>query len=203
MTILTAQRSIEQIAITSKGSRIIGFTSVRHGSGVSTISRSVAKAIAQSGSKTLLVPLAALQEAPPLVKTDTKAGGHLRASVAPSPHGYHLVAESSAALKSINAVRLREMLDTEFSDYDRIVMDLAPICDPAAGDGPGTVALSAVCDRLLLVCVIGNDRGREVTEAVSLLRSAGAPLSEIVSNEYARVDFWNVIRRRSKTAAAH
>lgn len=203
------QRSIEQIVVASKDCRLLGLTSARRGAGVSLICRRVGKTMAVNGMKTLVVALSEPQGSLLWNAADKPAAaGAVRASIVPSTHGYDLLPAFDAEGRSIaaNVVQLRQLLDTELADYTRIILDLPPISQVSA-DGLSAVAVSVICDRILLVCEIGADRKGEVAEAVSLLRSAGATVSGIVANEHKRVDPWerlsnNRFFRRGRPAAA-
>ena len=191
MTLLNWQRSIEQIAVANKNCRLLGFASVRPGAGVSLICRRVAKTMAVNGMKTLLVSFSE----PP---TNASAANHdkqdklsaatiLRANVVPSRHGYDLLPLCGS--EGLNVVLLRNTFESDFADYGRIIFDLPPISHVAA-DGLSTVAVSVICDRVILVCLVGTDRRGEIAEAVSLLRAAGATVSGLVANEYQVVSPW-------------
>lgn len=209
MSILNWQRSVEQIVVANKGFRVLGFTSVRRGAGVSLISAHVAKTMSVNGMKTLVIALSEAHHGHAWVSSDKPVSpSALRAAIVPSKYGYDLLAGSDAEGRPIasNIVQLRQLLDVEFSDYSRIIIDMPPISHVAT-DGLSTVAVSVICDRMLLVCAIGSDRKSEVSEAVSLLHSAGASLSGIVSNEFNRVDPMQKILqllpgRRKRAAAA-
>lgn len=200
MTLLNAQRSIEQIVIANKDCRVLGITSVRRGAGVSLICRGVAKAMAATGEKTLLVCTAqsgartasAQPARPPL------------ASVCVSPQGYGVLSVYSVDKDPLvsNALQLRQLLDTDFVDYSRIIVDLPPVMEEE-GDALSVVALAPTCERVLVVCVIGSDGSAELSESVSLVRGAGARVSGIISNEFKRVDPWHKLRRMVGRAAAH
>ncbi len=188
MTILNWQRSVEQIALSNERHRTIGFTSVRGGAGVSVISRLVAKTFAKGGSGTLLVDMSGSHAAPSFgaqpVSTAT-----LRGCIVKSQHDYDLlpgtVVEEHRACA--NLLKLRETLLHDFSDYKHVVLDLPPIHEGNSGS-LNTVAAAAICDRLFLVCAIGQDRQGEVSEVLSVLRGSGVALAGLVSNEYMRVD---------------
>jgi hypothetical protein len=192
MTLLNWQRCIEQIVVANKNYRVIGFTSVHRGSGVSLICRHVAKTTSVNGIKTLIISLSDTSPNQSRTSSDKPvAASALRAGIVPSTHGYDLLpgCDSEGRPVAFNIVQLRHVLDTEFADYNCIILDLPPISHVAA-DGLSTVAVSVVCDRTLLVCAIGADRRGEVSEAVALLRSAGATVTSVVSNEYKCADPW-------------
>lgn len=198
MTLLNWQRSVEQIVVANKNCRLLGFTSVHRGAGVSLISRKVAKTMAANGMSTLIIAMSEMPANPQSRSSDKPvAAGALRAYIVPATHGYDLLPGCDVDGRPIasNVVQLRQVLDAEFADYDHIILDLPPISHVAA-DGLSTVAISVICDRTLLVCAIGTDRSGEVAEAVSLLRSAGATVSGIVANEFKRAETWQSILKR-------
>lgn len=190
MTLLNWQRSIEQIAVANKNCRLLGFASVHPGAGVSLICRRVANTMAVNGMKTLLVSFSELSTNASAVihdKQDKLSPANLRRNVIPSKHGYDLLPLSGS--EGLNVVLLRNTFEADFADYSRIIFDLPPISHVAA-DGLSTVAVSVICDRVILVCLIGTDRRSEIAEAVSLLRAAGATVSGLVANEYQVASPW-------------
>lgn len=191
MALLSWQRSIEQIVLTTKGARLLGFTSVRRSTGVSLLCRQVAKASSDAGFKTLLVMLSESQGRGGRGNASKAAAASLRSYIVPSLNGYDLLPgrDGDARPLDFNAVRLREVLQTELTDYDRIICDLPPVSDET-GDGLSAGTTAGMCDSVLLVCCIGEDRWGQVSEAAALLRRVGANVSGVVSNEYKRVNPW-------------
>lgn len=210
MSLLNWQRSVEQIVVANKGFRVLGFTSVRRGAGVSLMCAHVAKTMAVNGMKTLVIALSEAFHGHSWVSADKPVtASALRAAIVQSKYGYDLLAGCDSEGRPIvsNIVQLRQLLDVEFSDYNRVIIDLPPISH-VANDGLSTVAMSVICDRMLLVCAIGSDRKGEVSEAVALLNGAGATLSGVISNEYQRVDPMQTIiskfsNFRNKSGARH
>lgn len=192
MSLLGWQRSIEQIILTSTNARnrVLGLTSVRRGAGVSLVCRHLAKTVGVGGSKALLVDMSEPPESPPINSERQWSVAAIRERIVPSVHGYDLLAghagEGDYGLFG-NLPRLREMLASEFLDYDRIIVDIPAILD-AAETGFNAVAAAAICDRLLLVCAVGTDKRAELSEAVSLLKGAGVAISGVISNEHQRID---------------
>lgn len=208
MTLLNWQRSIEQIVVANKSYRLLGFTSVHRGAGVSLICRHVAQTMAVNGMKTLIITLSDAHASPSWTTSDKPvASGALRSTIVPSRHGYDVLpgCDSEGRPVAPNIVQLRHVLDTELADYNRIILDLPPISS-VAEDGLSTVAVSVVCDRTLLVCAIGSDRKGEVAEALALLRGAGATVTGIVSNELQRAQSWrsifSIFSKRAKRRAS-
>lgn len=204
MTLLNWQRSIEQIVVANKGARVLGFTSIHSGAGVSLICRRVAKTMSVNGMKTLIISISDTPAFAVHSPADRPAAGAISAAIVPSIHGYDCLPGNDIDGRPFasNVIQLRQMIDGELSGYQRIILDLPPISHDAS-DGLSSVGISAICDRTLLVCVVGTDRRTELSEAVALLRGAGARIAGIVSNEYKRVDPWQSLlqmfsRRRSK-----
>jgi Mrp family chromosome partitioning ATPase len=191
MRLLNWQRSIDQIVLTpsAQTNRVLGLTSSRRGSGVSLICRAVAKTLAAAGNRTLLIDLS---EAPA-----SRASPDAAASGAPPPDnvvrfdadGYDVCTPLAVAAGAppLSLPRVRIMLAADFSAYHRIVIDMPPVFDDAES-ALSPIAMAALCDRLMLVCLIGRDTRTEVLEVASLLHSAGAELAGVVANEYQRVD---------------
>ena len=147
--------------------------------------------MAANGAKTLVVSLSNshLQEAAP-------PSARRVASVIPSAHGYDILPCFDAEGQPVdsNAFHLREAHDKEFAGYERIILDLPPVLDQRANDS-SALALAPLCERILMVCVIGETEATELSEAVSLLRGAGGIVSGIISNEYAVRDPWRLLNK--------
>lgn len=190
MTQLNTMRSIGQIVMTNKAFRMLGLTAVQRGAGVTTTSQQLARAMAAGGQKTLLIVMPALRSNQPRHHDDRGAASHpLRTALTRSVQGYDSLrgAESDAMLASLSTAHLRNILNSEFSDYDRIVFDLPPVCEESR-DGLNNATVAVICDRVLLVCLVNVDTRADLAEAAALLRSAGAPLAGVISNEFQRID---------------
>lgn len=184
------QRSIEQIVLTATNqrNRVLGLTSLNRGAGVSMICRHLARTFASSGNSALLIDMSWAQATSGIAVAASSA--MFRETIVSSGHGYDVLSvggEGAGSAVFGNLPRFREMLRTDFADYDRFVIDMPPILETAEA-GFSTVAAAAMCDRLMLVCAVGVDKRSEVSSVVSMLKGAGVALSGIISNEYARVD---------------
>lgn len=192
MSQLNWKRSVGQIVMANKGRRLLGFTAVRRGAGVTTISRRVASTMAAGGEKTLMVCVSELygRAARNGADNNPAGAGALRAEIVPSAHGYDILngTDGDALMATYSAVQLRDVLDNELAEYARIVLDLPPVCDDAS-DSISSASFATVCDGVVLVCLLGTDRRSEIAETAAILNSSGAKLAGIVSNEHKQKDF--------------
>lgn len=206
MTSLNWQRTVEQIALRNRRYRILGFTSVASDAGVSLISRLTAKALAESGCRTLFVDLSQAV----LAEGNGKAGAmsNTAAAITNSANGFDILSFSGDDGRKIpRMVDLRDFLRTEVAGYDNVVLDMPAVLDND-GEKLSAVSISAICDAMLLVCALGKDRRVEIDEAVNLIKGGGTQLVGIVSNEGFNTDtvyaalrrLSRIFKRRSPTA---
>lgn len=190
------KRSIEQIALTNARHRVLGLTSARRKSGVSLMCRLIARTLASSGTKTLLVDMSAPNPTAADADGMPLTAGALRGCIVPTAYQFDLLSgvENEEQRAFANLPRLRELLLNDLSDYQHVVLDLPPMLESDIGVF-NKLAAAALCDRLLLVCAIGKDKQAEITEVAGLLRGAGVALSGIISNERDRVDTWQEVAK--------
>ena len=206
MTSLNWQRTVEQIALRNRRYRILGFTSVASDAGVSLISRLTAKALSESGCRTLLVDLSQAV----LAEGNAKAGtmSNIAGAITNSANGFDILSFSGDDGRKIpRMVDLRDFLRTEVAGYDNVVLDMPAVLDND-GEKLSAVSISAICDAMLLVCALGKDSRVEIDEAVNLIKGGGTQLVGVVSNEGFNKDTVNaalrrwsrIFKRRSPTA---
>jgi len=181
------QRTIDQIILStlSKDDRSIGLTSIRSGSGVSLICRYLAKTLAADRLRVLLLDLSQART-PVHAATKLSQPDALRKRIEPSHQGYdQLVAHSTDPDDTpiIDLPQLRELLRTQLSDYDHIVIDMPPVLNEAAS-GVNPVTAGGMCDQLLLVTRLKRDNKAELIEVVSMLRDAGIQPSALLTNQF-------------------
>ncbi|MGI9424905.1 MAG: hypothetical protein ACR2PA_17035 [Hyphomicrobiaceae bacterium] len=182
------QRTIDQILLTGTGGddRILGLTSVRRVSGVSLVSRYLARTLAADQLQVLLLDLSEAKSALSMDVDGPPDLGSIGEQIVASGQGYDLLVGGSSEPDHgalVGLPRLRGLLRTEFANYARIVIDMPPVLDESAL-GVNSIAASAMCDRLLLVTRIGRDKRAELTEVLSLLRGAGVRPSALLANKF-------------------
>ena len=188
MSSVNWQRSIDQIILTGTGGddRILGVTSIKHGAGVSLISRSLARTLAADRLRVLLLDLSGASAVFSKEADNAAAPDLVREHIVPSDQGYDvLVARAGGPSESalVDLPSLRELLKTELVEYACIVVDIPPVLNEFAL-GVNSVAAGAMCDRLLLVTRMGHDKRAEMTEVMSLLGGAGIRPSALLANEF-------------------
>ncbi len=183
MSVVTWQRSIEQIVLSTirEKPRVLGMASLRRGAGVSLVCQHLAKTIATSESKTLLLDMCELRAGKPDPVDPIAASECFVAT----EEGYDLfrartIAERKELFGSLR--NLREFLGGALQGYGSIIVDMPPLFDDA-DTGINAISAAACCDKVLLLCVIGRDTRGDLVEAVARLHGAGVSLSGIVANE--------------------
>lgn len=181
MTSLNWKRTIEQIALRNRSYRILGFTSVATGAGVSLVCRLTAKALTDCGCRVLLVDLS--EAAPADTVTPPPAAVTFRGAIVTSPNGFDILSFVGDEFgKAPRMAELREFLLRDVADYDNIVLDM-PAVLANDGDRLSAVRVSAICDAVLLVCALGKDKLADISEVFGLIKGGGSALAGLVSNE--------------------
>ena len=188
MSRLSWQRTIDQIILTGStgNDRILGLTSLRRESGVSLISRYIARTLATDRQQVLLLDLSNAQSSVSTDLSQTRNLDLLRRYIVSSGQAYDVLtaqAEEPAHGALVEPPGLRELLQVTLADYARVVIDLPPVLYESAL-GVNSVAASAICDRLMLVTRIGRDKRGELTEVVSMMNGAGIQPSSLLANEF-------------------
>ena len=159
--------------VVGQGARIIGLTGVDHDSGVSTISRALARRGCAGGQRVLLVDA-----------SFTSCGDERAAPPSATSEGFHKVdlrPTADVAMPMRDLARLRRTLHDWLKSYDMIVVDMAPPLPDPKYPLPATVVAKA-CDATLLVCLTGRVTQGDLEAAAGALRNAGAPLAGVIVN---------------------
>ena len=174
-----------RLATFGRGIRLVGFTSTRANSGVTSLCKALATVTAASGLRTLLVDLS---EAPGDVENTPVwlpgSGGALVAIPSgPTPFD-KLTARTTPENRDLfnNSAQLRRTLMDELADYAAVIVDLAPIKPRFPGAVDSTSA-AAACGNVYLVCISGEVTKTEVSESVARLHSAGVEILGFVLND--------------------
>ncbi|MBS0243857.1 MAG: hypothetical protein JSS20_16915 [Proteobacteria bacterium] len=179
-------RPVEQVLLSTAEAkaRVVSIISPAANSGVSTLSAHVADASFRSGMKTLLANFSAP------VSSDSGPGwspAEAPAHVIKSNDGYDLLRirtcpESRGKFNNITA--LQSLFNESLKAYDRIIVDLPPILHTGP-DYINPLATARASDSVLMVCVTARTKQSQITEAVSVLDTAGVNLGGIVVNDVA------------------
>lgn len=181
MTSLSWKRTVEQIALRNRNHRILGITSVATGAGVTLISRLTAKALADSGCRTLVVDLSQAVPADSAEAAPTAAT--FRNAIAKTQHGFDVLSFGGEdGGRAPRMVDLHEYLLRDAADYDNVILDVPAVLGNDTGR-LSAVTVSAICNATLLVCALGKDKQADVSEVAGLLRGSGSALAGVVSNE--------------------
>lgn len=184
MNLVSWQRTIDQIVLTGadKKGRVTGLTALRSGSGVSLISRYLARTLGAAGSDTLLLNLSkgssSLED-----EIDRPVDVHTIVDrIEPSGLGFDLL-EAGSGEQAIGLQQLKRLLADDLESYSQIILDMPPVLN-ASGSSINSVAAAGLCDRLVLVTRLNRDKRAELTEVVSLFREAGIQPSAILANKF-------------------
>lgn len=180
-------REVESVYLATfgQGSRVVGITSVRSGSGVSVLAAALAERC-QRQNRALLVGLSDPTAAVPAQATEwIPTDQAIETYAVADPRGFDsLIAapmpEQSFAFRS--AAAIRDMFERLLGTYDMIVVDLAAV-DPRERVAVPVTTVASACESLIVVCLAGLDTRPSISRAASLLRQAGAPLQGVVVND--------------------
>ena len=195
MSQATWQRSIEQLVLTAarENARVIGLAALKRGAGVSLVCHQLARTIAGGGTKTLFLDTCEVQG-------EADRVDNASALISPSAGGYDIFrAQSNEHRRQLfgSALKVRQLLSTDLAEYGSVIVDLPPLTDET-DMVINTTAIASVCDRLLLLCVVGQDTRADLAEAVANLKSAGATPAGIISNERFYIDPRERLQRRTR-----
>ncbi len=171
-------RAAEQaiLALRRAEVRTIAFAAPEPGSGTSAFAALAASVLARSGQPTLLIDISRTPQDPtggtawiPGQEEAKLKTTRTRADFA------RLVVQTGADVRFFfdNAEWFRNVLESDLSSYDYIVLDLAPLFD-RPDDTVNPLAVAAACDALVLVCRRGGLTKERLRSAVDMARTTGA-----------------------------
>jgi Mrp family chromosome partitioning ATPase len=179
----SARRLTQVIAaIHSQSAHVVGITGARQGVGVSVTSRQLAGALANFGTKTLLVDISRAD----LLETDA-----LPSTFAPSAAVLDNVNEVRPSLSfadlaeaQLSTDQLREAFTTATETGHTIVVDLPPVTLRTGQPSPAFMAAGRACDLVFLVCLSGEMRRQELTECIETCRIVDIKLGGLILNDW-------------------
>jgi Mrp family chromosome partitioning ATPase len=180
-------REVESVYLATfgQGSRVVGITSVRSGSGVSVLAAALAERC-QRQNRALLVGLSDPTAAVPAQATEwIPTDEAIETYAVADPRGFDsLIAapmpEQSFSFRSAGAIR--DMFEHLLGTYDMIVVDLAAV-EPRERVAVPVTTVASACESVVVVCLAGQDTRPSISRAANLLRQAGAPLQGVVVND--------------------
>ncbi len=169
--------------VTARRARIVGIVGVDHDSGVSTLVNALAARCAQGGQRTLVIDCGGRacdfdQRGPDLL------GGSAIAATKRHPGGYDtlLLRPPSHEMLRVRSVSwLRNLMVGELGGYQMIFVDMLPARENPEYALPATIVGNA-CDIVLMMCLAASATKADLQEAVSSLRTVGAPLGAVIVN---------------------
>ncbi len=167
-----------------KNLRLIGFAAAAAGAGTTTCTVQAAATAAMAGFRTLCIDGSRGAE------TSGENGwypgcGRSACTVFASAAGFDFVGvDASDGRRQLfnNLAAARASLLSDFSEYDFIVMDLAPVLD-GREDSINPLAAATICEAAFLICRAGVETSREVEMAVNRLKAGGCRLEGVILNE--------------------
>ncbi len=109
-------------------------------------------------------------------------GGRAACTVFSSAAGFDFVGvDASDGRRQLfnNLAAARASLLSDFSEYDFIMMDLAPMLE-GREDSINPLAAATICEAAFLICRAGIETSREVETALSRLRASGCRLEGVI-----------------------
>ncbi|MDB5572537.1 MAG: putative ATPase [Hyphomicrobiales bacterium] len=188
--------------LTARRARIVGVVGVDHDSGVSTLVHALAARCAQGGQRTLVIDCGGRACASDQSGPNVLGGGAARAA---EPHagGYDtlLLRPPSHEMLRVRSVSwLRHLMVSELSEYQMIFIDMLPAREDPEYALPATIVGNA-CDLVLLMCLAAQATKADLEEALTSLRTVGAPLGGVVINRREQPTLGFEIAREAKRIA--
>ena len=178
------------------GKRAFGVTSAHAGEGKSLIIANLALSFAMLEKKVLLIDADMRCPAQQMIFADELGRDHLGlteylAGVTKNVKDCILSVEGGLSLmpcgksppnpaELLASLRMKEMMEALFEEYDFIFVDLPPICEVS-----DATVLSSLLTGYFLVARAEHCEGRELARAEELLSAAGARLYGVVLNDIA------------------
>lgn len=178
---------VQQILIAARGSglRILGITSPRLGSGVSTLAREAAENSSRSGIRTLLVDLTASVTQSAALPSWAPGQNAIKDGIKNVRAGYDqltLIPTAETRFLFNNTQLLRTPLDSDLSEYATVIVDLPPLLSTQS-DLLSSLAAASSCDAVCVVCVTDRDTSDDLGAVSDMLKNAGIRLLGIVLND--------------------
>jgi Mrp family chromosome partitioning ATPase len=176
-----------RLATFGRGIRLVGFTSPRANSGVTTLCKALAAVTAASGLRTLLVDLSEAPDDAENAPLWLPGSGGALVAIPSGPAPFDkLTARTTPDTRDLfnNSAQLRRTLMDELADYAAVIVDLAPL-KPRFPGAVDTTSAAAACGNVYLVCVTGEVTKTEISESVTRLHSAGVEVLGLILNDVA------------------
>lgn len=162
--------------------RIIGIAGTRTGVGVTRLARSLAQAIASRGDSVLLMNVStsdtpeSLEEVPQITPRDfldlAELEGDMRV-LDLSDHFFRLPRQ---------AIGLQNLL-LALPDDTTVIMDLPPVRTDSEFTRPWSMEAAAACQSIYLLCLSGETRKQELSDAVTICRAHKLNVTGIILND--------------------
>jgi Mrp family chromosome partitioning ATPase len=183
----TYRDEVQKLLLTTigNGEKVVAVTAAQPQSGVTTLCRALAAASAASGIRTLLLDLARPVASGHIVPPWLPGFMNVRHAISLDPLGFDL-------LTAVTTVKTRELFNTpaalrailrgELTEYDAIVVDIAPL-RPVVPRAVDALCAAASCDSVFLLFVANRDTRQQVIEAREALTQAGVQLAGVIVND--------------------
>lgn len=163
---------------------IIGISSDRHGSGVSLLTRELARGYAELGRPACLVDASRFNMAP----ATTHAAGAPPLDLRPLGRrhcdGYQKIDLTELPTSAtFGTAEFRESLSPWINDAGVVLVDLPPVCEPDGTTHTSTITIGSACDVILLVCQTGVVRKQDFCRCLMQSRAGRLKIGGIVLND--------------------
>ena len=178
----SARRLTQVIAtIHSQSAHVVGITGARQGVGVSITSRQLAGALANFGTKTLLLDAgrAQISEYPESASSEILASAiDLAREMRPS------LAFAELGEVRLTSAQLREAIAAANQGGHTVVVDLPPVSLASGQPSPSFLTAGRLCDLVFLVCLSGEMQRRELTDCIETCGIVDIKLAGLILNDW-------------------
>ncbi len=171
-----------------KNLRLLGFCAAAPGAGTTTCTVQAAATAARAGFRTLCIDGSRGAQGSGEAGAENgwyPGGGRAACTVFASAAGFDFVGvDASDGRRQLfnNLAAARASLLSDFSEYDFIMMDLAPMLE-GREESINPLAAATICEAAFLICRAGIETSREVETALNRLRAGGCRLEGVILNE--------------------
>lgn len=165
--------------------RIIGISSDSHGSGVSLLTRELARGYAELGRAACLVDASRVDMA------DLRRNGagapplDLRPLSRRHRDGYNCIdLRELPTCAPLGTAEFRESLSPWTSDSGVVLVDLPPVCEPDGTTRTSAITIGAGCDMVLFVCLTGVVKSSDFCRCLMQCRAGRMKVGGVILNDW-------------------
>ncbi len=165
--------------------RIIGITSDSRGSGVSLLTRELARGYAELGRPACLIDASQFDMAASRRKDAGAPPLDLRSLSKHHRDGYQIIdLHDLPTSTTFGTADFRESLSPWSNDAGVVLVDLPPVCEPDGMARTSTISIGAACDVVLLVCLTGVVDRKDFCRCLMQCKAGRIKLGGVVLNDW-------------------